>query len=165
MSKLAPLMVALALSTGLAACASTPTFYAPAARPEGVGFSEYRLETNRFRVTFRGGPGAPLAQVADYALLRASDLTLAQGYDWFRVTERYMSRSAPDSGTRLSIGTGGGSFGRHGGVGLGLRTRFDLGGGASLAQTLEIVMGKGPRPEGGDVYDARDVRQSIAPRV
>lgn len=103
--------------------------------------------------------------MTDYALLRASDLTLAQGYEWFRVTERFMSRSEPNPGARLSIGTGGGPFGRHGGVGLGLGTSFDLGGGPALAQTLEIVMGKGPRPDSGDVYDARDVRQSIAPRV
>lgn len=165
MSKLAPLMVALALSAGLAACATAPTFYAPAATPQGVGFSDYRLEADRFRITFRGGPGAPAAQVADYALLRASDLALTNGYDWFRITERYMTRSAPTSGTRLSIGTGSGSFGRHGGVGLGLGTSFDLGGGPSLSQTLEVVLGKGPRPQGADVYDARDVRQTIAPRV
>lgn len=165
MSKLAPLLVALALGTGLAACASAPTLYAPASGPRGVGFSEYRLETNRFRITFRGGAGAPMAQVADYALLRASDLTLAQGYDWFRVSERYMSQTAPSSGTRLSIGTGSGSFGRHGGIGLGLGTSFDLGGGPSLSQTLEIVMGKGAPPTGADVYDARDVRRTIAPRV
>lgn len=165
MSKLAPQMVALALSAGLGACATTPTFYAPAATSQGVGFSDYRLEANRFRITFRGGPGAPADQVADYALLRASDLTLANGYDWFRVTERFMSRAAPTSGARLSVGTGGGSFGRHGGVGLGLGTSFDLGGGPSLSQTLEVVLGKGPQPAGRDVYDARDVRQTIAPRV
>lgn len=165
MSKLAPLFVALALSAGLGACASPPTLYAPASSPQGIGFSEYRLETNRFRITFRGGPGAPAAQVADFALLRAADLTLAQGYDWFRVSERYMSQTAPTSGTRLSVGTGGGSFGRHGGMGIGLGTSFDLGGGPSLSQTLEVVMGKGARPPGDDVYDARDVRQTIAPRV
>src|SRR5690606_22629066 len=77
----------------LTACATTPTFYAPAASPSAMGYSEYRIEPGRYRVTFRGGPGAPPQQVADYTLLRAADLALADGYDWFRITDRFGSAS------------------------------------------------------------------------
>lgn len=153
-----------ALAASLAACATGPTFYAPANGPQAMGFSEYRIEPGRYRITFRGGPGAPPAQVADYALLRAADLAIADGYDWFRIADRFtdMRRS---SGPRLSVGTGGANFGRHSAVGVGIGAGFDLGGGPQLSQTIEVVMGKGAPPTGADVYDARGVRASIGPRA
>jgi hypothetical protein len=158
---IAPLAAALALS----ACASAPTVYQPAAGPRAVGFSDMRIERDRFRITFQGGPGAPPEQVADYALLRAADLALEQGYDWFRVTDRTMSRRGGDGGSRLSVGTGSASFGRHSAVGVGLGTSFDLGGGPALAQTIEVLMGKGAPPRDPDVYVAREVRQSVGARI
>jgi hypothetical protein len=50
-------------------------------------------------------------------------------------------------------------------VGLGLGTSFNLGGGPALAVTIEVVMGRGARPAGADVYDARGVRQSLGQRI
>jgi len=159
------LILTAALCASLAACASAPTVFTAANGPQAVGFSDYRIEPGRYRVTFRGGPGAPPEQVADYALLRAADITLADGYDWFRVADRVMRQAGPDNGPRVSLGTGGGSYGRGGGVGIGLGTSFNLGGGPALAQTIEVVMGKGPKPPGGDVYDARQLRATLGPRV
>jgi hypothetical protein len=161
-----PVLLAALCCAALTACATPgPTLYAPAAGPQAVGFSEYRLEPGRYRITFRGGPGAPPAQVADYALLRAADLTLADGYDWFRVSDRNLRQAAPNNSPQFSIGIGGASFGRHSGVGLGVNKSFDTGGGASLAQSLEVVMGKGPAPQDADVYVAREVRRTIGPRT
>lgn len=159
------LILTAALCASLAACASAPTVFTAANGPQAIGFSDYRIEPGRYRVTFRGGPGAPPEQVADYALLRAADIALADGYDWFRVADRVIRQAGPDNGPRVSLGTGGGSYGRGGGVGIGLGTSFNLGGGPALAQTLEVVMGKGPKPPGGDVYDARQLRATIGPRV
>ncbi|MDB5425200.1 MAG: hypothetical protein JWQ29_2616, partial [Phenylobacterium sp.] len=31
--------------------------------------------------------------------------------------------------------------------------------------TLEVVMGKGPKPPGADVYDARGVRSAVGRRI
>jgi hypothetical protein len=62
-----PLAAAAALATlTLAACA-TPTVYGPAnpASAHSVGYSEYRIENNRYRVTFLGGAGAPVRLVAE----------------------------------------------------------------------------------------------------
>jgi hypothetical protein len=157
------LLAALAALT-LTACATQPTFYQPAAGPQAVGYSEYRVEPGRYRITFRGGPGAPLAQVNDYALLRAADLALADGYDWFRVTDRRIE-GEPDRGPRMSLGVGGGNGGYHSGVGVGLGTSFNLGGGPSATASIEVLMGKGARPVDGDVYDARGVRQAIGART
>lgn len=159
------LILTVSLCAVLAACATAPTVFAPASGPQAVGFSEYRIEPGRYRVTFRGGPGASFAQVADFALLRAADLTIEGGYDWFRVTDRQASQIGQGSGSQLSLGAGGGSSGHSGGVGVGLGTTFNLGGGPQVTQTLEIMMGRGPRPAGGDVYDARQVRQVIGARI
>jgi len=163
MTKRLALCAAAALS--LAACASAPTLYGPAATPNAVGFSEYRIEPGRYRVTFRGGPGAPPEQVADYTLLRAADLALAEGYDWFRVSDRFLRQAAPNNGPRISLGTGGVDYGRRSAVGVGVGTSFNLGGGPSLAQTIEVVMGKGAPPRDADVYDARAVRRTVGARA
>ena len=81
------ILPALAALT-LAACATEPTHFQPSNGRQAVGFSEMRIEPGRYRVTFQGGPGAPPEQVQDYALLRAANLALADGYDWFRITDR-----------------------------------------------------------------------------
>jgi hypothetical protein len=146
------------------ACASAPTLYQPASRPGEIGYSEYRLEPGRYRVTFHGGPGAPAQQVADYALLRAADLAIAEGYDWFRVIDRYME-GQPDRGPQVGVGVGGANYGRRSGLSLGLGTSFGLGGGPSLTTTIEVLMGRGDRPRGGDVYDARALRRSLGQAI
>jgi hypothetical protein len=159
------LLVILGLAAALTACASTPTVYAPAMSARGAGFSELRIEPGRYRVTFRGGSGAPMVQVADYALLRAADLTLADGYDWFRVVDRYVAESGYDSGPRVSVGAGGGSGSYSSSLGVGVGTSFNLGGGPAVTQTLEILMGRGAPPIGGEVYNAAEVRRTIGPRA
>ena len=162
-----PLLSALLVVITLAGCA-TPiaTRFAPAAGPQAVGYSEYRIEPGRFRVTFRGGDGAPPNQVADYALLRAADLTLAEGYQWFRVADRSFQEGGTRNAPRFLVGVGGGSFGGRGGVGVSVGRSFDLGGGnQALAQTLEIVMGKGALPVDAGAYDAQEVRKNIGPRT
>jgi hypothetical protein len=163
LSALAVLSALAALS--LAACATAPTVYQPAAGPTAIGYSEYRIEPGRYRVTFRGGDGAPAEQVMDFALVRASDLAIAEGYDWFRVSDRFMT-VAPGGygGPRISLGVGGADFGRHSAVGVGVGTGFDLGGGGgdgAAVATIEVFMGRGPKPPGVDVYDARAVRSTL----
>lgn len=155
-----PALAALSLS----ACATAPTHFQPAAGRDAVGFSETRIEPGRYRVTFQGGPGAPAAQVEDYALLRAADLALADGYDWFRITDR-MTRQSGYGGSSLSVGFGGMSFGRHSATAVGVGTGVPLSGGPALSTTIEVLMGRGPRPADGDVYDARGVQRSIRARV
>lgn len=155
-----------ALSLSLAACATAPTVYQPATAANGIGYSDYRIEPGRYRITFQGGSSARPEQVMDFAIMRAADLAIADGYDWFRVSDRFIqSTDAGSSGPRLSLGVGGASFGRHSAVGMGVGTGFDLGGGnngygAPLA-TIEVFMGKGPKPPNVDVYDARAVRGSL----
>lgn len=147
----------------LTAC-DTPTVYGPATGPEASGYSEMAIERDRWRVTFHGGSHADLRRVEDLALLRAADLTLAQGYDWFRIVDRY-GETRGDSGPVVSLGAGGADFGGHSAVGLGGAMGFDLGGGPRITRTIEILMGRGAPPREPYVYDARGVRQTIGPRV
>lgn len=159
------LLISTLAALSLSACATAPTHFQPAASPRGVGFSEMRIEPGRYRVTFQGGPGAPAAQVQDYALLRAADLALAEGYDWFRVTGRE-TRQNGYTGVTLGVGIGGSSYGRHSATGVGVSTGgIPLGGGALLVASLEVLMGKGAKPNGPDVYDARGVRESLGARI
>lgn len=153
-------LVAATAALALNACATTPTLYQPSSGAQAVGYSEYQIEPGRYRITFRGGPGAPPQQVADYALRRAANLAVAEGYDWFQVADRF-SEGRPDSGPRIGLGVGGGDYGRGGGVSLGLGTSFNLGGGPAFASTIEVVMGRGERPRGPDTYDARALRRSL----
>ncbi len=157
-----PILAAALSGLLLAACASAPTVYrAQAGAPNDVGYSEYRLEAGRYRVTFQGGPGASEAQIADYALLRAAELALQDGYDWFRIADRSTTGSGYDRGPRMSVGGGSASFGRNSGFGLGVGTSFNLGPGPAFSRSIEVVFGKGAPPRDRDVYDARDVVKNV----
>ncbi len=158
-------LIIAAATLSLAACA-TPTVYAPSTgAPSSVGFTDYRIETGRYRVSYTGGGGAPMSQVADYALLRAAEVTLRDGYDWFRVVDRQDRTIGAGAGGRprvsVGVGSGGGGWGRRSGVSVGVGTSFDLSGGPAFSRTLEVMAGKGAVPKDRDVYDARDIVRVI----
>jgi hypothetical protein len=156
-------LIALAFSAALlSACATAaPTLYGPRTAPRAAGYSEYRLEAGRYRVTFQGNPGAPVNQVSDYALLRSAELALRDGYDWFRVADRVTQQTGQGGGSTLSIGGGSGSYGRRSAVGVGLGTSFNLGPGPAVSSSMEVVFGKGAKPSDRDVYDARDIVRTV----
>lgn len=153
--------LALVAVAALAACA-TPTGYGAAVKPGGYGYADTRIETDRYRVTFRG-VGAPDV-IENFALQRAAELTLAQGRDWFVVDSRAVDRTGGGRGPTVSIGAGGWSGGRTS-VGLGTSVGIPLGGsaGESVAR-LDIRIGGGPKPSSPNAYDARSVLANLAPR-
>lgn len=155
-------LLALAASAlALSACASLAP-YGPATSTSSQGFAEQRIESDRFRVTYRG-VGAP-GPVADLALLRAAELTAETGYDWFEVTQRYID-GRPDSagGFRPSLGIGAGSSrysGRYGGFsssGVGVGVGLNFSGPSPTSTVLEVRMGRGATPDRAEAYDAREV--------
>jgi len=160
------LVVIACAAVCLTACA-TPTAYGPAGpSPYASGFSDSRIEANRYRVTYRGGSDAPPALVRDLALLRAADLTRESGYDWFQIVGRYGEAAPPRSSSSLSIGGGAASYGRRASSGVGVGLSFPLGGGGpQFSETIEIVLGKGVKPAAPDTYDAADVQRSVRPRA
>jgi hypothetical protein len=177
---------ALLLSTGLAACA-TPTPYQPYVKGQTTsgGFSEVRLEPDRFRVAFSGNSLTSRETVEGYLLFRAAELTVQNGYDWFSVVDRNTDRKTrtyvdPDPFYYPWYGGYGywRPYWRYYGAGYGWRTwdpfwgdpfwghRVDVRTIDRYEASAEIVMGKGDKPE-GDVraFDAHAVIANLKSRI
>ena len=75
----------LIMGLTLAACASQPAYRA--AENGGYGYSETKLTDTQYRVYFKG-KGSDKTKAMDYAMLRAAEVTLNEGYDWFVVANR-----------------------------------------------------------------------------
>lgn len=145
----------------LSACASLAPYGAQMG-PNGQGFSEQRIESNRYRVSYNGVGEA--GRVADWALLRAADLTTEQGYDWFEVTQSWTDgRPGGAGGVRPSVSIGGGSsrYGGYSASGVGVGVGLNFSGPQPTSTTLEVVLGRGQKPDRPNAYDARSVQGSI----
>ena len=188
--KKAALAAALACAVSLTACA-TATPYQPNVRGQQVsgGFSEARLEADRYRVTFAGNSLTSRETVERYLLYRAAEVTVQQGYDWFETADRRTERTArtviePDPFARPGFGFGypygawrpawryyGPSYG-------GWRAWDPFWGDPFFADrgqvrtiekfeaSAEIVLHKGRKAE-GDVraFDAREIMTNLGPTI
>ena len=146
-------LAALLLTGGLAAC-TTAKPYGPAASANAQGYLVQPIETNRYRVSYTA---LSPEEARRLALRRAAEVTEETGGDWFRVVSSYTDQDYSRSGgSSVSIG---GSSGRgYSGVGVGLGVGIPLGGGTQkTTESLEIVTGKGPKPEEPNVYDSESV--------
>jgi hypothetical protein len=150
----------------LAACAADPTPYQPSAS-NGYGFSQQKIEDNRYRVTFAGNSRTNLDTVRNYMLYRAAETTIESGNDYFIVVDQNTQSSTTYRGTGsspFSVGTGVRSGG-GGGVGIGFSS-FSAYPDDSYTSWADIVVGKGAKPtDNVDAYDARDVLSSLGPNV
>lgn len=183
------LVAALAASTTLVAACATETAYRPATGSGfyRTGYSDQRIEPNRYRVTFAGNTVTDRDVVERYLLFRAAELTLQNGYDYFVMADRDTDRqqrvySTPGYGPGFGA-FGGGLWGpRWGFYGRGFGYRawdpfwgdpWGWGGyGADVRSvdryeaSAEIVMFKGT-PERGNVraFNARAVVDTVGPSV
>lgn len=155
-----PVFIALT-ALALAGCAASgPPLYS-AADKDGFGYSERQIESDRYQIVYRGSAGMQPNVVQNYGLRRAAELSLTNGYDWFHVVTRQMVKDQR-GGVDLGLGVGTGSYGRHTGVGVGVGTDIGrVGAKDYVTLTMEVIMGHGKRPEGGDVYVAADVLRSL----
>jgi hypothetical protein len=160
-----PLIVAAGLA--LSACASLAPYGAQTG-PGGQGYAEQRIESNRFRVTYNG-VGAP-GPVMDMALLRAAELTTAEGYDWFEVTQRWTDGRLdsaggmrPSLGVSYGAGRGSGRYGSYSTSGVGVGVGLNFSGPSPTSTMLEVVMGNGSKPDRPNAYDARSVQDGLRP--
>jgi hypothetical protein len=158
----------------VSACASGPA-YQPAASATATGYSEQRIENDRWRVRYTGTSRMSSAQVQDYALMRAAEVTLANGGQWFEVVNadtdkdlRHRSSIETDFGTDYVLT-------RQCGV-LGCTTRAvpvivraereTIETRTVYEHVLEIITGTGVKRAGSDrVYDARDTFQNLQARL
>jgi len=161
----------VALGGALAAC-ETPTPYQPLQPPslsgQWGGYSEARIENDRWRVSFRGNEETPRATVESYMLYRAAELTLAQGYDWFEAAQRHTDTHT--SGYAYDWGPGWGwGWGFHhrrffgdpfwmDDVTFDTTQRYDA--------AVEIVLHHGPKPANDPhAFDARQVVANLGPEI
>ncbi len=149
----------------LSACATVgPATYGPA-DSKGFGFDETRVESDRYRITYRGSGGMPPELVEDYALLRAAELALANDYNWFRVVGRDVT-GEQRGGVGIGAGVGGGSYGRRSGVGVGVGGDLGtIGGRDYFTVRMEVLFGSGDPPDSGEYYDASEIISTIGGRV
>jgi hypothetical protein len=149
----------LVLATSLTACATTPTIYGPSNGGDR-GWSQNRIEQDRFRVRFAAGSDTEFDEAENMALRRAAEITLDNGGDWFLVTNRQREgndRNPVGVSTGVSISSG--SRGRSSrGVGLGLRFDGDAG---EKSVSLMILIRSGPLPQDPNAYDARNVLANL----
>ena len=156
----------------LAGCETTgPTPYQPASA-SAPGYSEMRIENNRYRVSFRGNSSTDRDVVETYMLYRAAELTLQNGFETFTVAHR-----ETDKDVRLR--SYGGYYGGFWGYpyypyyGRGWGWWDPYWGGAwgpsyststSYEASIEILMG-GARGDDPATFDAREVTQNLAAMV
>jgi hypothetical protein len=183
----AAISIALLLAAGLAAC-ETATPYQPNVPGQATsgGYSEVRLEPDRWRVTFTGNTMTSRETVEGYLLFRAAELTLQSGDDWFEMVDRNTASKArtyvdPDPLYHPWYGPGFGYWRpswRYRTRGFGWRTwdpfwgdpfwadRVDVTTVQSFQATAEIVTHKGAKPP-GDVraFDAHAVTANLGPRI
>lgn len=140
----------------MAACVTTPV-YGPAKSERAEGYLSQKIETGRYRVSYTDKDPA---RARNMALLRASEITLQEGGDWFEITNETLDADATgrSGGPSISIGGSAGSGG-YSGVGVGVGFGIPLGGGSAgkTTHTLEIVTGSGAKPDRAEAYDARSV--------
>lgn len=168
---LIPMVLALGAVTLAAACA-TQTPYAPVGESR-YGYSETRIEENRFRVAFTGNSLTDQETVETYLLYRAAELTLQNGYDWFEIVDRDTEAS------RRYVGTG-----PYPGF---ARSRFhyryyhpyygwypwydpfwddyDYREVTRYEADAEVFMGRGEKSDSPSAYDARDVQANLSGRI
>ena len=70
----------------IAGCESVP-IYERAESLNDFGYSDQKIEDNRYRVSYNGDASTPRAMVEDYLLYRMSEITLEQDYDYFKVID------------------------------------------------------------------------------
>jgi hypothetical protein len=175
---------ALAGLAGLAGCASV-TPYAPAVRPGAQGFSETRLEPNRYALIFNGNASTAREQVENGALYRAAELTLAAGFDHFIVAARATDADSrtvsfgprfssafdywgydPRFGWRPFAGPYWGSAWASAPWRDPFRDEGDARTFTSFKARLEFVMAKGAKPaDNPQAFDAAAIKQSLDNKI
>ncbi|WP_323989733.1 CC0125/CC1285 family lipoprotein [Nguyenibacter sp. L1] len=154
----------------IATACTHPTPYQPATKA-GEGYTTQQIETNRFRISFRGNAETSRQTVDTYMLYRCAEVTLENGYDYFVIVNKAVDKNTAyeSYGDNLAWGWRGGWGWRHGRGGVG---PWD-GSGTSYSQPInsydaiaDIVLYHGTKPLNDlYAYDAREVMHEIGPTV
>lgn len=174
------LMLAAAAALTLSACA-TATPYQPASKATaGYGYSEQRVEADRWQVSFAGNSVTTRQTVESYMLYRAAQLTLNSGYDWFQTVDRHTQGQTEVVGTAYDPWWGpygpywhpawrfygARGWGGWGAWGSGWGPDFDASTITRYEASTEVVMHHGAKPANDPhAFDAHQVIENLGPHV
>jgi hypothetical protein len=142
-----------AAALALAGCSTAyrgPSYEAARSQSDN-GYSETRIDTNRYQVRYRlNGDNQSLAE--EWALRRAAELTLDRRYDWFQITarSRAFSNEILDRYARTRIYDQDSQRYPD-------RPQYDTRYDGDAVALIEVLMGNNPAPQSSSVYDARQV--------
>ena len=165
------LILTTAAALALTACATGPSAYGPS-DGRSLGFENTQIEKDRFRIAYTGRTEA---EARDFALLRAAEIAINEGYSHFKVlggnTSSNGGGSPVSSRIGIGIGSGGYGFGRRGrgtysnvNLGIGIHDVARALEGSKVTEFIEVVL-KRSGSEDPSVYDAKSVSESIRPAV
>lgn len=158
------------------ACSSTQTPYTPAESETGFGYRESALTENRYRVAFAGNSLTSSDKVQDYTLLRAAELTVQKGYDWFTVSNRDTAEehdtfgpgatvsygTVPMMETRCGLLT---CTSRYSEFGVGTSVHMPARDRKRYTSRIEILMGSGAPDKPEEAYDAHQLIATLRNRL
>ncbi len=154
-----PLVSAFVAIT-LAACA-TATPYKPLEK--GEGYAEQKIESNRYRITFNGNSRTTKQMVENFMLYRAAEITLANGGQYFVMTDQ--NTEADTRYTQVFNGVGGDVFATRGLLGVGIGVSNSIPSTEYQAQA-DVLIYKGKKPDNNPkAYDARQIQINLGPLI
>lgn len=160
-------LAAAVFALGLGACSSGPT---PYQRGDGWerGYADTRIETNRYRISFKGNSLTSKETVENYLLFRAAELTVQNGYDTFTIVSRDTDKDRRvSSAPRMSIMTFSYFVPRYGWV-YDYQPYWTDGDYREVTRyeaSAEILMSKGPKSSDPNAFDARDVVSNLGRQI
>jgi hypothetical protein len=161
------------LMIGILAGCATPTPYAPAnpAASNHEGYTETRIEDNRYHLKFSGNVATPRETVETYMLYRAAELTLMNGFDYFTVVTRSTQSQKHETATFEDgywrpYGRFSWRYYRGGWGPWGSAIEIDSHTYEQFEAEGEIVMSKGKKPDNdANAYDARQVKANLETKI
>ena len=151
----------------VAACGG-PTPYGGADN-RGYGYSETRIEKNRYRVKFAGNSQTTRETVENYLLYRSAELTKQAGYDFFVIETRATDRETYYRSTFDGYPGYGYYYHRfpyHRGYGYGGSVTTTTRPITQYTAYADIVMFKGSKDERNvRAFNAADVLRTLGPRI
>jgi hypothetical protein len=148
----------------LSACVTATPYQPSKGGINSFGYQDTRIETGKYRVGFRGNSSTDRATVENYILLRAAELSLADGFGHFIILDEGEGSTSNFSSTGFNNGFGGG-FGGFGRRGFGFGGGF---GGTTTSRTRErrtfdinVVIQAFPGEKSSENYEAFNAQDVI----
>lgn len=166
--------MAIIALVGITGCINSGTDYINASGEGDYGYSDRQLSDMRYRVSFSGNSNTPVGMVQDYALLRAAELAMDNGYEQFEVIQRVTTPqrlpgenespvpvvTPPSAPTPNNCDLPGCTTARYSPA-YSLETVDFPRRRQKYTTNLEVIMGSGEDTERSEVYNAQEILAAV----